>query len=217
MTWVLILGLAALALLGAALVFRVPAGGGYALGAALMLGVFGYALQGHPDWPGSPTPPRQATRTADGANEVEARREMSSASGLGNRWLVIADAMARNGDYGGAAEVLRGAVTKDPSDADAWLAMAMALVSHADRQLSPAALYAFRRAEAAAPENPGPPLFLGLALAQSGRLAEGRQVWADLLARSPEDAPWRAGLIERLAELDAFIADRDAAARTAPR
>jgi cytochrome c-type biogenesis protein CcmH len=111
------------------------------------------------------------------------------------------------------AEVLRGAVAKDPGNADAWLAMAVALVSHADGQISPAAFYAFGRAEAAAPENPGIPLFLGQALAQSGRIEEGRKVWADLLARTPEDAQWRAGLVERLDQLDAFIAQRQAAAQ----
>jgi cytochrome c-type biogenesis protein CcmH len=134
---------------------------------------------------------------------------------MGTQWLVIADAMARNGNFGGAAEVLRGAVSRDPDNGEAWLAMANALVAHAEGQLSPAALYAFGRAEAAAPDSPAPPLFLGLALAQSGRVAEGRQIWADLLARSPADAPWRADLAERLAQLDAFIAEREAARNSA--
>lgn len=211
MTWVPIVLLAALTLLGTIWAFKVRPGGREALAAALVLGIAGYALQGRPDLSGSPTVPREATRSEDGAAGVETRQEVAPTRGSGTQWLVIADAMARNGDYGGAAEVLRGAVAKDPANGDAWLAMAMALVSHADGQLSPAALYAFRRAEVAAPESPGPPLFLGLALAQAGRLAEGRQAWADLLARAPADAPWREGLIERLAELDAFIADREAA------
>jgi cytochrome c-type biogenesis protein CcmH len=45
-----------------------------------------------------------------------------------------------------------------------------------------------------------------MALIQSGRLGEGRAIWADLLARSPKDAPWRGDLEKRLAELDAFVA-----------
>jgi cytochrome c-type biogenesis protein CcmH len=211
MTWVLVVVLAALVLVATILVFKVPGGGREALAAALLLGLAGYALQGHPGLSGSPTAPRESAQGDEGAAAVETRRELSSENGSRNRWLIIADAMARNGNYGGAAEVLRGAVAKDPNDADAWLAMAVALVSHAEGQLSPAALYAFGRAEAAAPESPGPPLFLGLALAQSGRLAEGRKVWADLLARSPADAPWRADLIGRLAQLDAFIAERESA------
>jgi cytochrome c-type biogenesis protein CcmH len=77
-------------------------------------------------------------------------------------------------------------------------------------------LLAFRRAEAAQPANPGPPFFLGLALAQSGRLQEGRTVWVDLLSRTPADAPWRADLMLRLQELDQFIAEQ-AARRNPPR
>ena len=49
-----------------------------------------------------------------------------------------------------------------------------------------------------------------MALIQSGRLAEGRAIWADLLARSPKEAPWRGDLEKRLAELDSFVAQRQA-------
>ena len=54
------------------------------------------------------------------------------------------------------------------------------------------------------------PESLGLAMAQSGRLAEARGLWAELLARSPADAPWRADLEQRLQKLDAFIAQNQA-------
>ena len=101
-----------------------------------------------------------------------------------------------------------GAVEKDPNNGEAWLAMANALVSHADGQLTPAALYAFQHASSAAPENPGPTFFLGLALAQSGRLDEAKQLWSELLQRSPPDAPWRSDLEMRLGRLDEFIAAR---------
>jgi cytochrome c-type biogenesis protein CcmH len=60
----------------------------------------------------------------------------------------------------------------------------------------------------AAPNSAGPPFFLGLAMIQSGRLGEGRAMWADLLARSPADAPWRADLEKRLGELDGFVASQ---------
>jgi cytochrome c-type biogenesis protein CcmH len=120
--------------------------------------------------------------------------------------MVIGDALARNGQYGEAAGVILGAVERDPKNADAWLAMANALVGHAEGNLTPAAFYAYGRAAQADPAHPGPPFFLGLGLAQSGKLAEARGLWAELLARSPKDAPWRADLAERLQRLDAFIA-----------
>jgi cytochrome c-type biogenesis protein CcmH len=84
--------------------------------------------------------------------------------------------------------------------------MANALVAHADGTLTPASLYAFRRAAAAAPEHPGPPFFLGLALAQSGRFEEARGLWSRLLAATPSDAPWHAELVDKLQRLDTIIA-----------
>ena len=118
--------------------------------------------------------------------------------------------MTRHGQYADAATILRGAVEKDPANGQAWLAMANALVGHSQGMLSPAALYAYRRASAADPQAPGPPFFLGMALAQSGRLAEARTLWATLLARAPADAPWRADLGKRLEMLDRFIAQQQA-------
>jgi cytochrome c-type biogenesis protein CcmH len=207
MTWVLVMVLAAAAFAAMVLVLKAPRSGWEAIGAALLVGIAGYAAQAHPGLAGSPTAPRESANR-EGAAAVEARRQLSPDARPGAKRMVIADAMARHGDFAAAAEVLRGAVAENPGDGDAWLALANALVSHADNRLSPAALYAFGKAEAAAPGSPGPPYFLGLALARSGQLAQARAVWADLLARSPADAPWRAQLAERLAQLDAFIAER---------
>lgn len=206
MTWVLIVLLAALAFAAMALVLKAPRSGWEAIGAALLVGIAGYAVQAHPNLAGSPTAAREGTTTSDAA--VDARQRLSSQSPGMSKRMVIANAMARHGDFAAAAEVLRGAVAENPRDADAWVALANALVSHADDRVTPAALFAFDKAEAAAPANPGPPYFLGYALARSGQLAEARAIWADLLARTPADAPWRAELTSRLGQLDAFIAER---------
>ena len=83
--------------------------------------------------------------------------------------------------------------------------MANALVGHAQGALSPAALYAYRQAEAADPAAPGPPFFLGLAMVRDGRLPEARKLWGGLLARSPKDAAWRPDLEDKLARLDKIM------------
>jgi cytochrome c-type biogenesis protein CcmH len=207
MTWVLVVVLAALAFAAMALVLKAPRSGWEAIGAALLVGIAGYAVQAHPHLASSPRAPREGT-TADCGTAVDARQRLAPGNPAMGKRMVIADAMARHGDFAAAAEVLRGAVADNPKDADAWLAMANALVSHADDRLTPAAVFAFSRAQDAAPGSPGPPYFLGYALARSGQLAEGRSVWADLLARTPADAPWRAELTARLGQLDAFIAER---------
>ena len=206
MSWALIIALAALAFAALVFLFKVPRGGWEAVGAALLLGLAGYALQGSPAQPGAPKAPA-AQNKGNGQALVAARQQLRASGAQGtSSWLVIGDAMARNGQYADAASVLLGAVEKNPKDAEGWLALGNALVGHSEGALTPAALYAYQRAATADPAHPGPPFFLGLALAQSGRLNEGRAMWAELLARSPKDAPWRADLAERLSKLDQFIA-----------
>lgn len=208
MTWALVLLIALAAFVAMSWLLRKPRSGREAIGAALLLGIAGYAAQSHPSLPGSPTASRE-TVSAD-ADAVAARQKLANSPPGSDKWLVIADGLARHGQFADAATVLRGSVEKNPNNADAWLAMANALVGHADQRLSPAAILAFRRAQSAAPGNPGPPFFLGLALAQSGRLQEARATWAELLARSPADAPWRNDLTLRLQQLDQFVAQQAA-------
>jgi cytochrome c-type biogenesis protein CcmH len=205
MIWLLIVGLALVVLLVLTLGFRTPRAGWEVIASALVLGLAGYALQGHPGQPGAPRD------VADKPNIfattlVDERRKVVGATVQGSKWEMIADALMRHGDYAYASEVLRGAVEKDPKDSAAWLAMASALVGHAEGSLSPASLYAFRRAAQADPQAPGPPMFLGLALAGSGRFDEARAMWAALLARAPADAPWRKDLEARMGRLDQIIA-----------
>ena len=211
MIWVFVLGLALATFALAAFILKAPRGGWEAIGAALFVGIAGYALQGAPGKPGSPTKAAESTGQ-NGAALVAARQAMAGGQIQGQRLLIIADGLARQGQFGDAAGVLRGAVAANPRDGEAWLALANALVGHAGGTLSPAALMAFQRAADAAPDNPGPPFFLGLALAQSGQLAEARRIWAELVARSPASAPWRADLTQRLSALDAVIARQAAAA-----
>ncbi|MGH6786194.1 MAG: tetratricopeptide repeat protein [Novosphingobium sp.] len=204
--WVLAAGLALAAFVLAAFVLKLPRRGWEALGAALLLGIAGYALQGSPDQPGASKTAVAATRSGEGL--VAARQTLADSSAPGSNLMIVAEGMLRNGQYGTAAGVLRGAVQRNPNDGEAWLTLANALVGHAEGNLSPAALLAYREAARVAPDHPGPPFFLGLAFAQSGRLNEARALWADLLARTPADAPWRADLVERLAQLDRFIAEQ---------
>ncbi len=210
MGWVLVFGLALAAFAALVLVFKAPRKGWEAIGAALLLGIAGFAWQARPAQPGAPKQAVEAERK-DATALVAARQELAKASGQPpNSWMVIADALARNGDFGDAAGVVLGAVEKNPDNADAWLSLANNLVGHADGVLTPASRYAYDRAIQADPQHPGPAFFLGLALAGEGKLDEGRALWADLLARAPKDAPWRADLTERLARLDAFIAAQTA-------
>ena len=133
---------------------------------------------------------------------------MGSAFGQGQSWLILADALTRQGQYGAASDVLRSAIAKTPQDANLWVALGNALVGHTQGIITPAAQFAFQKAADIAPDHPGPPFFMGLALAQTGRLAEARTLWAQLLARSPADAPYRADLQERVARIESMMAEQ---------
>ena len=211
MTGAMAAALALAAFLFAVLVLRAPRKGWEAIAAALVLGIAGYALQASPGVPAAPKV-SQERLPPDPAALVKARRLVTE-SGIppNDRWIVIADALARNGQYADAAEILRGATEADPKNAEAWLAMANALVEHSDGLLTPASLYAYRRAASAAPEHPGPPFFLGFAMAKSGRFEEARGLWQRLLAQTPPDAPWRAELQGKLRQLDAIMAAQQSA------
>ncbi|MFO1256547.1 MAG: cytochrome C biosynthesis protein [Sphingomonadaceae bacterium] len=208
MGWILAAGLALAAFGVLVLVFKAPRKGWEAIVAALLFGLAGFAFQARPDLAGAPKA-AAADVAKSGKALVEARHQLSQGGTIsGDRLLVTADALARNGSFGDAASLALGAAERNPGNADAWLAVANNLVAHADGALTPAAHYAYGRAIEADPRHPGPPFFLGLAMLQNGELEKGRKMWADLLARSPADAPWRADLQARLDELDRFLAER---------
>lgn len=205
MSWLPILALAALAFVAAAFVLRLPKAGYTLLGAALLFGLAGYALQGSPGAPAAPGKPA-ADAGQTGALLVEARREFFSAAILPSRFLITSDAYARRGDQLRAAAFAESAVEENPNDVEAWTALGNTLSEHAGGQLTPAALYAYSQAERRAPASPAPGYFLGLAMLRTGQPARARAIWAELLAAAPADAPWRPGLAERLARLDALLA-----------
>ena len=214
MTWVLIVLIAVAVFAALVWLLKLPRNGWEWAGAALLLGISGYALQGSPSQPGAPKPPVENPGTADAAL-IAQRQAMGSAFGSGQSWLIVADGLSRQGQYGAAAQVLRSAVHQNPKDADLWVALGNALGGHGDGFSSPAAQFAFQRAATISPTHPGPPFFMGLALAQSGRLAEARGIWARLLEQAPKEASYRADLESRLARLDAMIGEQGGAAARA--
>lgn len=210
MNWLLAIALALAAFGLVAFVFRPARATWTVLLAALALGLAGYAMQASPGQPGAP---RDAA--ADAAQDqwplVEARKEVV-APALQSRSdkLLVADALARRGQYANAAAMLNGALRDNPRDAEVWLALANVLVEHADGQMTEPAMLAFRRASEVDPKGLGPGYFLGLALMRQGRFGEGREVWAATLANAPADAFGREAMAERLTRLDELLAQAGA-------
>lgn len=205
MVWlpILLLGLAVFAI--AAFVLRTRKDSWTILAAVLVFGMAGYAWQGVP---GMASSPKQATERQGQSGEeiVAARRALFESGRAPASYLMVSDGFARQGRYAEAAQLLRDGVNRNPGDAEAWLALANALVEHAEGQVTPAALHAYERAQQAFPAHPGAGYFLGTAFLRSNRLGDARQVWADLLARTPDDAPWREDLAFRINRLDELMA-----------
>lgn len=169
--------------------------------AALLLGVAGYAWQGHPGMAGVSVEPTEKANSFD-ATTIEARNEMGERFGSAQEWLIFSDSLNRAGRHGAAANYLRNGVKEHPDDPDLWVGLGNALVVHANGVITPAAQFAFQKAADLSPEHPGPPFFLGLAYAQSGKIDQARKIWMELLARSSADAPWREDLESRLAAIE---------------
>jgi len=205
MIWLAVFALIAAVFLVLCAALGRPRRGWEALGAALVLALAGYALQGQPQLPAAPHGPA-VNQAVDGAFLVDERHRLGGDDTMGDPLLVLADGYVRHGDFRQGAEVLGAAIAQRPADGAAWLALGNALVGQAQGLLTPAAQYAYARAAAISPEAPGPSFFHGLALASSGRLSEARARWVAALAHAPAGAPWRDEFTARLARLDRLMA-----------
>jgi cytochrome c-type biogenesis protein CcmH len=172
------------------------------LGAALCVAVTGYALQGSPAQPGTPVISREVAAQRDsGADALQ--KSLRTGYGDDAAWLNLADALERRGATQEAVLAMRSGIRDHRNSPDLWVGLGRALIAHGDGVPGPAALFAFRHAAALAPDDPGPPFFLGLALAQQGKSDEAAALWRKLLAKTPPNAPWRAELEARLAQVNA--------------
>lgn len=200
MGWFLFLGFAAVTGLGLWRFGKLDRSGLELVGAALFLALGGYAWQGSPNLAGHPV----TTEAASDTGEVPAdlRKTFASSMNAEGQWLALADALIKADRPRAAVSLLVEATHKAPQNPDVWVGLGNALVVHGGGQVSPAAQFAFERAAAISPNHPGPPFFLGLGLAQAGKLDEAGEVWRGLLARAPEGAPWKADLVARLAEIN---------------
>lgn len=205
--WLAILALAMIAFAIAAFALRMPKQGYAVFGAALLFGLVGYAWQGSPGQPGSPKQPNEAVDQQSGEAMVDARRQLFDDTRAKPDYLVLSDGFARRGKFSDAAGLLRKGLSDNPDHLEGWLALAMALTGHAEGFVTPAATYAYAQARAIDPANPGADFFLGTSLLRGGEIIAARDTWGRLLENSPEDAPWRPELEQRVAELDQMIAN----------
>lgn len=211
MGWITLAVIGVLAFVGLRLI-GVPRALGWFAAAALMLGATGYALQQRAALPGHPVKADAQAIDVD-PGLVTFRGIILPGTAGDAAVLATADAHMRAGDTGAAARVIVQAIGRKPRDAALWTGLGSALSAHDGGQVSPAALFAFRRAWQLDPRAPGPPFFLGMAYVQSGDLAAAKTAWLRALALSPRDAAYRVDIAERLVLIDEFQAMADSAKR----
>lgn len=219
MSWAFILLLLVIIIAAMLLVARFPRPLWTMLGAALLFGLAGYAWQGSPSQKGAPRD-AAAARPAFDEDMAKLRNSFGGQYGETGQWLTLSDGLARQGKTKESVNVLISALRAQPNDAALWVAMGNALRLHGDGLLSPSADYSYRQAMKLAPEGSAAPFFYGLALAEAGEYGAARKIWAQLLARLPEQAPLHRELTANIAKLDILMGNRPASAApaaTAPR
>ncbi|WP_435417940.1 cytochrome C biogenesis protein [Parerythrobacter aurantius] len=199
----IIIGMCALA--AGALLLRAQRSLWTLLAAVIVFGLAGYAWQGSPGYASAPAA-RSAQSGGGNTGLVDARREFFSPSDLPDNFVVFADGFARKGDFGRAARILQGVVAKNPEDGEAWLALGVALVEHADGVVTKPAAFALEQARAKLPGNPGPAFFSGVNALRAGNAPEARRQWVAGLQASTPEAEGREFVAERVLALDQLFA-----------
>ena len=205
MGWIIAFGLAMPLMLALILVGRVPRAAWEIIAAALLLGLAGYAWQGHPGLAGAPRQAAGAGGAAFDEELAQQRRGMAERYGKAGQWLMLSDGLGRQGKTKEAANVLLSGLRETPDDPNLWLGLGNALVAHAGGVVSPGAEFAYRRAMAIDPQAPAPRYFYGLALARAGQLQAAKELWAPLAASAPAGSKIKAELELNIARIDAML------------
>jgi hypothetical protein len=174
------------------------------VGAALMLGAIGYAVQGSPGLPAHP-----ARAGAEGVEVDSAITDLRGAIfgryGADAAFFTATDGLQRAGETTGAAQLLLGAIQHTPDDAALWTELGTVIATHDRGYVSPAARLAFARAAQLAPTSPGPLFFEGLADVRAGDFAAAQPLWTKALAATPADAEYRGAIAVRVDLLDRYL------------
>lgn len=203
----LIIAAGLLLLAGLWKIAKLSRGAMFLVGAAMSLGLVGYALQGQPALPSAP-PQAKAARAETPDDQRTAADELMGRFGSEAEALKQADSYFRIERPDLAARVIKLAIAGNRNSPALWTGLGNALVAHGKGVLTPAAEFAYKRALGLTPGYPGALYFYGVALVENERLDEARPIFKQLLDGIPAEAPFRqqlkadlerAGLVETAA------------------
>lgn len=166
-------------------------------GAAVLLGMTGYALQGRPAIPASPAKRLEASEVA-ATQLVAIRADMDQSFGSAKRWLVTADSFAKQGDYSLSAAYIQSGLRTEPENPDLWSALGLQLMLASEGQMSPPAQLAFDKARAIRPNYPAPYYFAGLARLFAGDLDGAILLWEKTVSLATPKAKWKSRIESQL-------------------
>lgn len=171
------------------------------IGLAIAAGAFGiYGSLGSPELPGTPfaeRPASPAEATDHAAIEqmiAELNRRLAEDPHNARAWLMLGNALSQIGRTEEALTAFRRAHALAGGDAEVTAALAEALVWNAQGVVTPEAEALFEDVRRLDPEAPAALFYLGLAAAQAGETRRAYDLWHELAAVTPPDAPWRADL-----------------------
>lgn len=203
--WIIAFALAGVAFAALLLIGRIPRAAREITAAALLLGLAGYAWQGHPGLAGAPRAIAKPSGEDFDEEMAERRRGLAERFGPAAQWMMLSDGLARQGKTKEAANVLLSGLRDSPKDPNLWLGLGNALVAHSDGVVSPGADFAYRRALELDPQGPAPRYFYGLALARADQLQAARDLWAPLAASAPDGSQVKAELEANIARIDTML------------
>jgi cytochrome c-type biogenesis protein CcmH len=122
--------------------------------------------------------------------QVERHLEKNPTDGRG--WNVLAPVLARLGRYDDAIRAYRNAITYAGDTAERRADLGEVIGAAAGGVITAEAKGEFERAIALDASEAKASYFLGLAAEQDGRRADAASIWQAMLAKAPQDAPWRA-------------------------
>ncbi len=156
------------------------------------------ALGGYYQWGSlnSPDQPLQARLEADPSGQsVEillqrAESQLIKNPDDGRGWLVIAPVYMRLGRSRDAVQAYRNAIRILGPTSELQTSLGEALTVSAGGVVPEEANELFRQASKANPDNIKPLFFIALAFNQAGEFKKAVTAWNDLIAKSPDNAPW---------------------------
>lgn len=176
-----------------------------------------YTAIGSPAVPSQPLAARLAQNPANSSvDELVARAEAHLVANPsdGRGWDVLAPIYMRMGRAADSVTAYRNAIRLLGASAARTSGLGEAIAVAAGGIVTADARSAFEDALKAEPANPKARYFLGLALAQEGRLADAAVAWRQLAEGLPADSPWRSVAEQAAAQAEAPAAPAAAAAGT---